>query len=122
MAAPIHTYWFTKRGVLELNEKLRGPPATQRIREISRDLTGAQRTVLTNKRSDSGARSWPPCFRRTRPMVERHLLNYPLPVGPQSVCKPHGSIGERALLEDSARTTSDSVRGLCSATWRCRRS
>lgn len=99
VAAPIHAHWFTGRGILELNEKLRAPPVTLRIREISRELTAAQRALLTAQTVRLAREVMAALFRETRPMIERHMLNYPLPeLDPERFASPTGRAASERYL------------------------
>src|SRR5437867_7617374 len=100
VAALIHAYWFTPRGIQELNEKLRAPPVSLRIREIARELTSEQRSRLTLETVRLAREVMEGLFRRTRPSIERHMMNYPLPeIDPELFASPTGRAASERYLK-----------------------
>lgn len=100
VAAPIHAFWFTPRGVLELNEKLRAPPVALRIREILKDVSPAQRSQLTPETVRLAREVMAALFERTRSFVERHMMNYPLPeLDPELFASPTGRASSERYLK-----------------------
>ncbi len=100
VAAPISAYWFTRRGIVELNEKLRAPPVSLRVRVLSRELTAAQRARFTAEAVRLTREVMAALFRRTRPMIERHMMNYPLPeLDPERFASPTGRAASERYLK-----------------------
>lgn len=76
---PIHPHWYTKRGITELNERLRAPQVVLRFRAMARALGPSERSRLTPEFLRLAAEVMGTLYRKTEQLVQRHLLNYPFP-------------------------------------------
>lgn len=99
VAEPIHERWFSERGIRELNERLRAPPITLRFQAIARDLAPGVRADLAPIVVRLTREVMTGLIRRTAPMVERHLRNYPLPeFDPERFASPTGRAASERYL------------------------
>jgi len=100
VAPPILPYWYTARGIEELNDTMRAPPVVLRVKEIERNLTAAQRARLTTETVRLTREVMGALFRETRPLIERHLLDYPLPeIDPELFASPRGRAASERYLK-----------------------
>jgi len=97
---PIHPHWYTARGIEELNVTMRAPPVVLRVKEIERELTAAQRVRLTTETLRLTREVMAALFQETRPPIERHLLDYPLPeFDPEQFASPRGRAASERYLK-----------------------
>lgn len=91
IVGPIHPRWYTARGVLQLNEKLRAPPVELRLKAIRRGIPALWRGRLTPELIRLTRGLMTDLYGRTRPLVDKHLLNYPMPeIDPELFASPTG--------------------------------
>lgn len=99
LAEPIHAHWYSERGVLTLNEKLRAPPVALRFKAMARELPPARRAGLTPAVLQLTREVMVDLYLRTRVHLERHLLNYPLPeFDPDLFASPQGRAASERYL------------------------
>ncbi|HVL86776.1 MAG TPA: hypothetical protein VM681_02015, partial [Candidatus Thermoplasmatota archaeon] len=79
VAAPIHARWYSQRGILELNERLRSPPVALKFKAMARELPAIRRGRLTAEALALTRELMTELYRRTERLVDAHLRNYPLP-------------------------------------------
>src|SRR5207247_10680256 len=79
VAPPIHAHWYTRSGILDLNEKLRSPPVGLRLRAIGKEVPPATRNRLTSEAVRLTREVTASLFQKLKPLALQHLLNYPLP-------------------------------------------
>ena len=78
---------------------MRAPPVVLRLKEIERDLTSTQRASLTVETVRLAREVMAALFEETRPLIERHLLNYPLPeIDPELFGSPRGRAASEGYL------------------------
>ncbi|HEV8594753.1 MAG TPA: hypothetical protein VGR51_04400 [Thermoplasmata archaeon] len=99
VAEPIHPYWYTSRGIHELNEKLRAPPTSLRVRGIGREVPPAARAKVGPEALRLTREVMAALFHRTKALAERHLLDYPLPeIDPDRFASPIGRAASERYL------------------------
>jgi hypothetical protein len=107
VAGPIHPRWYTSRGVLELNEKLRAPPVALRFKRMAREMAPVARARLTTEVLRLTRGLMGELYLRTRPLLDAHLHNYPLPeLDPELFSGPRGRQASEeylALLRRASR-------------------
>lgn len=98
-AEPIHPRWYTQRGILELNERLRAPPVELRFKTMARELRPAARARLAPEALRVGRELMVELYLKTRALIERHLLNYPIPeFDPDLFASPEGRAASERYL------------------------
>ena len=100
VAEPIHPHWYTARGVLELNERLRAPPVSLHFRSMAKHLPASARRRLTSEVLRLAREVMLELFDHTRPHVLRHLRRYPIPeFDPDLYSSPGGRAASERYLE-----------------------
>ncbi len=107
VAAALHPRWYTEAGVIELNERLRSPNVALKFRAIARALPAARRARVAPEVIRLVREVMTSLYVATKPLIERHLLNYPIPeLDPDAFASPTGrAANERylALLRRASR-------------------
>jgi hypothetical protein len=99
VAEPIHPRWYTQRGILELNARLRSPPVALRFKAIARELPPAARGRLTAETLGLARALMAELYVKTSPLLERHLRNYPMPeFDPDLFSSPTGRAASERYL------------------------
>ncbi|HEV8360275.1 MAG TPA: hypothetical protein VGR28_07475 [Candidatus Thermoplasmatota archaeon] len=99
VAEPIHPRWYTPRGILELNERLRAPPVELRFKAMARELPPMARRRLTPEILGVTRALMEHLYVRTRPLLDAHLRNYPMPeLDPDLFASPPGRRASEAYL------------------------
>jgi hypothetical protein len=99
IAEPIHPHWYTRGGIQELNERLRAPPVSLRFRAIAREVPPAARSRVAPEALRLTREVMAALFRKTKPLAERHLLDYPLPeIDPDRFASPVGRAASERYL------------------------
>lgn len=105
VAEPIHPRWYTPRGILELNGKLRAPTVELRLKAIARELAPAVRPRLTPSVLRITRELMGELYRKTSKLLDRHLLNYPMPeFDPDLFASPQGRAASEHYLRLLRRT------------------
>ncbi len=100
VAPPIHRYWYSERGIRELNERLRAPTVTLRVQGIGGELPPGIRARFTPEVVRLAREVMSALVRKTGPLVSRHLRNYPLPeFDPDRFAGPTGRAASERYLE-----------------------
>lgn len=96
---PIHPFWYTRAGIDDLNERLRAPPMSLRLRGIAREVPPSARSLLQGESLRLTREVMAQLFRKTKPLAERHLLQYPLPeIDPDRFASPVGRAASERYL------------------------
>lgn len=99
VAEPIHPRWYTERGILELNERLRAPPVELRFKAVARELPPRARARLTPEVLRLSRELMAGLYAKTARLLERHLRNYPLPeLDPELFASPAGRAASERYL------------------------
>src|SRR3989304_2604753 len=78
----------------------RAPPWFLRVREMEKEPRAARRARLTTESVRLTREVMGALFRETRPLIERHLLDYPLPeIDPELFASPRGGGASERYLK-----------------------
>jgi hypothetical protein len=106
VAEPLHARWYTARGILHLNERLRAPPVELRIKAMAKELPPAARARLTPEVLRLTRDLMVALYLKTSPLLEKHLQRYPLPeFDPDLFGSPEGRAASERYLRLLRRTS-----------------